>query len=84
MAAPLNHMNARLICRSVFLLEDNPMALEEFIKRFEKRSAFEVLLIETGRKSAKSNTRNKVVIYEALLAAISCQIRRWAIPSVQA
>ena len=48
MAAPLNHLNARL--------QDNPMVIEEFIKRFEKKSAFEALLTETGCKSVKSNT----------------------------
>ena len=59
------------------------MAIEEFIKRFEKNNAFEALLIETGCKSAKSNTWNKVV-NEVLLPLIPCQIRRWAIPSVLA
>ena len=69
---------------SILLLEDNSMAIEEFIKRFVKKSAFEALLIETRRKSTKSNTWNKVVIYEVLLPAISCQIRRRASPSVLA
>ena len=31
------------------------MAIEEFIKRFEKNNAFEAVFIETGCKSAKSN-----------------------------
>ena len=56
------------------------MAIEEFIKRFEKKSAFEALLIETGCKSAKHETKS----WFTSLPAISWKIRRWAIPSVLA
>ena len=31
----------------VYLLQDNPMVLKEFITRFEKKDALEALLIET-------------------------------------
>ena len=58
MAAPLEHLNARLICCSVVLYfsKITAVVLEEFIKRFKKNSAFEALLIETICTSAKSNT----------------------------
>lgn len=82
MAAPLKHLNASLC--SFYFSKITAMAIEEFNKRFEKKSAFEALLIETRWKSVKSSTWNKVVIYEVLLPAISRQIRRWAIPSVLA
>ena len=69
---------------AVYLLQDNPLVLEEFITRFEKKGAVEALSIETRWKWTKSNTWDKVVIYEVLLPAISYQIRHWAIPSVLA
>ena len=43
MAAPLKHLNASLC--SFYFSKITAMAIEEFNKRFEKKSTFEALLI---------------------------------------